>query len=239
MTAVPLSGLDAPSATAAIQRAIDAAHAAGGGRVEIASGTRAVVGTLVLRSRVELHLAPGSRLVASPERAHYREVAFGGAYGSSPVSGILILAEDAEDIAITGSGVIDGQALSWMTGFRDAEGRFIREHAAFRPRGVVLTHCRGVRLDGIRLEDMPFWTIHLTGCREVRIDGVSVRNRLDVPNCDGIDPDHCTDVLIQNCDIDNNDDDICLKAGRDFDVAGLRDEPRCEKRTRGHLRAKL
>jgi hypothetical protein len=56
------------------------------------------------------------------------------------------------------------------------------------------------------------WTVHLIGCRRVLIDNVTIDNQLDVPNCDGIDPDHCQDVEIRDCLITCGDDAIVVKA---------------------------
>jgi polygalacturonase len=67
-----------------------------------------------------------------------------------------------------------------------------------------------------------FWSLTLTYSERVTVDGVVVRANIGGagPSSDGIDVDSSRDVLIQNCDIDANDDNICLKAGRDDD--GLR-----------------
>jgi hypothetical protein len=56
----------------------------------------------------------------------------------------------------------------------------------------------------------------------VTVDGVNIKANLGGlgPSCDGIDIDSSHDILIQNCTVDCNDDDICLKSGRDAD--GLR-----------------
>jgi hypothetical protein len=66
----------------------------------------------------------------------------------------------------------------------------------------------------IAFGDAPFWGLHMLGCRNVLVQNVTVRNRLDVPNCDGIDPDHCQDVEIRNCHITCGDDAIVLKTTR-------------------------
>ena len=54
----------------------------------------------------------------------------------------------------------------------------------------------------------------MVGCEHVLVDGMRIRNLLDVPNCDGIDPDHCRDVEIKNCDIVCGDDAIVVKSTR-------------------------
>jgi polygalacturonase len=78
----------------------------------------------------------------------------------------------------------------------------------------ILTGCTNLIVRDITFGDAPEWGLHLLGCRKVLVDGIKVRNHLDVPNCDGIDPDHCQDVLIRNCDIRCGDDAIVIKATR-------------------------
>src|ERR1700693_4620535 len=55
----------------------------------------------------------------------------------------------------------------------------------------------------------------MVGCEHVLVDRLKIRNHLDVPNCDGIDPDHCRDVEISNCDIVCGDDAIVIKSTRE------------------------
>lgn len=167
-------------------------------------------GTIRLASNVELHLAHGSRLLASHDPTDYREVAISGEYGGS-TGAFLIEAEGANNVAITGTGMIDGQSLAFMDGFQDDEGRFIRKPKAWRPRGIGLKSCSGVRLLHFTIRDAAQWTVHLTGCEDVLIDGLTIRNRTDVPNNDGIDPDHCRHVRITNCHLEAGDDGIVIK----------------------------
>ncbi|MDR3403921.1 MAG: glycosyl hydrolase family 28 protein, partial [Chthoniobacter sp.] len=62
--------------------------------------------------------------------------------------------------------------------------------------------------------DAPFWGLHLLGCENVLVDNVTVQNRLDVPNDDGIDPDHCRHVEIKRCHITCGDDAVVIKSTR-------------------------
>ena len=190
--------------TAAIQKAIDAASAAGGGRVLVRGGKRYLVGTLVLRSGIDLHLADDAELAASTDRRHYAADAEG-------VEGI-ITANGARDVRITGTGNIDGRAMEFMTRFNQ-EGE-IWEFGPFRPRIFLLTAVRGLEVRGISFSHAPFWGLHMLGCEHVLVDGLKIRNDLDVPNCDGIDPDHCRDVEVRNCNIVCGDDAIVVKATR-------------------------
>ena len=99
-----------------------------------------------------------------------------------------------------------------MTGF-DQAGEMVAA-GPFRPKIFVLTACKDLEVRDITFSEAPEWGLHLLGCEHVLVDHLKIRNRLDVPNCDGIDPDHCRDVEIRNCDIVCGDDAIVIKATR-------------------------
>ena len=187
--------------TSAIQRAIDEASAAGGGQVLLRGGKKFLVGTLVLRSGIDFHLADDAELLASTNPRDY-----------APDVEAILSANGARDLKITGTGNINGRALDFMTRF-NKEGE-IWEFGPFRPRIFLLTACQGLEVHGVAFGQAAFWGLHMLGCQHVLVDGVKVRNNLDVPNCDGIDPDHCRDVEIRNCDIVCGDDAIVIKATR-------------------------
>ncbi len=196
--------------TLAIQEAIDRCHAAGGGRVVVGGGRTWVCGTLRLKSHVELHLEAGAVLAGSSRKADYEERVLGGAYAGD-AGGFLIFADSATNVAITGLGTIDGRSLEWMDGWWEPAGRYIRKPLDWRPRGIGFIGCTDVQITGVTIRDMAQWTVHLTCCENVLIQGVTIRNRLDVPNCDGIDPDRCRNVRIVGCHIEAGDDCIVLK----------------------------
>ena len=206
----PVEGI----ATATIQSAIDESHAAGGGRVILASGAVYTSGTLVLRSGVELHLAHGAVLKGSPDRADYVDATIAGLYGGN-AGAFLITADGAEDVAITGSGRIDGNADPFFDGWGTDDGPYIRAPKCWRPRGLGLFGCRRVRIQDVSVGNLAQWTLHLTGCEDVLVQGITIKNGLDVPNCDGIDPDHCRNVRIIGCHIEAGDDGIVLKNTRE------------------------
>jgi hypothetical protein len=84
----------------------------------------------------------------------------------------------------------------------------------WRPKMFVLTACTNLVVRDLSFGDAPFWGLHLLGCENVLVDNITINNRLDVPNCDGIDPDHCRNVEIRNCRITCGDDAIVIKATR-------------------------
>ncbi len=189
--------------TEAIQKAIDAAGAAGkGAQVLLRGGKKYLVGTLLLRSGIDFHLADDAELVVSTNPAHYPNALDAG----------ILTARGARDLKISGTGNIAGRAKEFMTRY-DQEGE-IWEFGNFRPKMFILAACQGLEISGISFSEAPFWGLHMLGCEHVLVDGLKVRNLLDVPNCDGIDPDHCRDVEIRKCDIVCGDDGIVVKTTR-------------------------
>lgn len=195
---------------------------AGGGTIVVPAG-RWLTGSVRLPSRTTLQLEAGAVLLGSRDRTRYplREQPWEGR--TVATHDPLVGAVDAEDVAITGAGVIDGQGADWWA--------FVRAGGApsLRPRLLAFARCRGVTVRGVRLIDSPSWTIHPWRCRDVRVDGVTIVNPPDAPNTDGIDPESCADVLIRDCVIDVGDDAIVLKAGSSED--GVSDAPPCERIT--------
>jgi polygalacturonase len=186
--------------TAAIQSAIDAAAAAGNGaQVLIREGARHLIGTLELKSHMEFHLAGDSELIVSTDPNHFRNEA-------------VIWADGAEGLRLTGTGAINGRAREFMKSYDQPNEWWLFK--PFRPKMFVLRGCKDMEVHDMGFREAPYWGLHMLGCEHVLVDGMRIRNLLDVPNCDGIDPDHCRDVEIRNCDIVCGDDAIVVKATR-------------------------
>lgn len=185
--------------TRALQNAIDACAGSGGGTVRLPAG-RYLSGTLFLRSRVTLHLEPGAVLLGSTNLADYPEtVQKFRSYTDNYTDKSLIYAEGAEDIAITGRGVIDGQGAAFKGPYK------------VRPYTIRIIECRNVLVEGVTMRDSPMWMQHYLACDGVVIRGIAVHSRVNHNN-DGIDIDCCSRVRISDCDIWSGDDAICLKA---------------------------
>lgn len=227
--------------TDAIAKAIDAASQAGGGTVKVLSG-KWLTGAVELKSNVTLFLDNGSTLLMSTNPADY-PVVFTRWEGIEcyNYSG-LIHANNASHIAITGKGIIDGQGQSWWRWVKSAgpAQRKLREMGqmnvdpqkrvfgtpkdALRPSLIEFTYCEDVRIEGVSVKNSPMWSIHPLYCKTVICRDLYVFSQ--GPNTDGIDPDSCNDVLIENCTLDCGDDCIAIKSGRDAD-GGRVDTP-CE-----------
>ncbi len=204
----------AEPSTAAIQSAIDACHRAGGGRVFCGAGTW-VTGALELRSRVELHLSAGCRIVGSPRLADYTPLVAAGFHTEiSPErsSESLIRAVNAEGIAITGPGTIDGSGLAFYD-IQSTTGK-LEKPATPRPRIGMFYQCRGIRIEDTTFVDSPCWTLWLMQCEGARIHGISIGGNRRMRNMDGIDVDACSNVTISDCRIHTEDDCIVLRSMR-------------------------
>ena len=142
--------------TAAIQKAIDAAAASGSpAQVLIRGKKKYLVSTLVLKSKIDFHLADDAELIVSTKKTDYPS-------GSEGV----ITANGAQSLKISGTGNINGQALKFMTGF-DKEGD-IWQFGPFRPKIFILTACKGLEVNGISFSQAPQWGLHMVGCEHVR-----------------------------------------------------------------------
>ncbi len=216
--------------TDALKAAIAACHQAGGGRVIVPAG-RFLTGAIHLKSDVNLHLADGAELVFSDQPEDYLPVVFvrvGGIelYNYSP----LIYARDCTNVAVTGKGKLNGNAKRWWD-WKDRETKagfemgakgvpveqrvFGKPEHAIRPSFLSLVSCTNILLEDFTIGSGPNWTIHPIYCQNTTIRGVKVIT--DGPNNDGIDPDSCRDVLIENCTFDTGDDCVVLKSGYNED----------------------
>jgi unsaturated rhamnogalacturonyl hydrolase len=224
----------------AIRQAIAACVAAGGGRVVVPAGEY-LTGPIHLKSNIELHLEGGATLKFKTDPAAYLPAVFSRfegmeCYNYSP----LIYAFEQENIAVTGEGVLDGQAAdeNWWA-WKGKQGGTNNQNAArarltqqvedgvpveqrvygegdfLRASFIQPYRCRNVLIEGVRIRRSPMWEIHPVLCTNVIVRGVNIVSH--GPNNDGCDPESCRDVLIENCLFDTGDDCIAIKSGRNND----------------------
>jgi polygalacturonase len=211
--------------TADIQRAIDTCAARGGGRVILRAG-QYCSGTVFLKTGVTLHLEKGAVLLGSAHVADYdlSRSFEGAARVGNGVATALVFAENADRVSITGEGVIDGNGEAfWMKNESPADWIEARKPMGMwipgfgtstrpRPRALVLlVGCHDVRIEGVTLRWSPAWTLHLLACTRVVVRGMTLRGAVHGSNTDGVDLDACSDVLVEDCDIETGDDAMCLK----------------------------
>jgi len=215
-------------ATRAIQSAIDDCAAKGGGVVVFAPGSY-LTGAIFLKEGIELRIGKDVELKGSQRFEDYPEI-------DTRIAGIemkwpsaLLNMIGIRNAAITGEGRVNAQGkFCWdkywaMRKDYDAKGlRWIVDYDAKRVRTLLVQNSTDITVKGVRFANSPFWTVQIVYSSYVTVDGIVVRNNEDGhgPSTDGVDIDSSSWVLVEHCDIDCNDDDFCLKAGRDWD--GLR-----------------
>lgn len=215
--------------TKAIQKAIDACAQAGGGTVVFSPGTY-LTGSIFLKERVDLRVDEEVLVQGVQDESEYPEIATRVAGIETDWPAALINAHDVSNVRIYGKGTIDGAGSMWWDKYwtmrreYDPKGlRWVVDYDCKRPRLILIYNASNVKLEGLTLREPGFWTVHICYSTNVVVDGLTIRANLDErvgPSSDGIDIDSSSNVLVQNCDIDCNDDNFCLKAGRDAD--GLR-----------------
>lgn len=204
--------------TKAIQAAVDACAAAGGGRVVVPAGTF-VSGSIFLKSNVDFHLSPGAVLRGSPDLADFAlldQAAF-GYHVQGWLYAALLTACTCENVSVTGSGIVDGNGPVWWAekdrvSDMDAAFRKAGKMKGIRPPNLLFFDCRRVKVRDVKLMNSPMYAVLPIFCRDLVIDGIAIESPwMPYNNCDGIDIMSCKDVRVSNCHVDTGDDGICLK----------------------------
>ena len=193
--------------TRSIQHAIDKAYENKGGVVNVSSGTY-LIGTLILKDNIELHLEPGATLLGSPDYKDYTAVdqKFESRTKDLYAKYFMIFAEGAKNISITGSGIIYGNGLKHFQETRPQN---------LRPYMIRLVNCDNVIIRDVHLLESANWTLHILGCRDVNISGIDIETNGE-GNRDGLDIDACQRVSVSNSIFSTTDDAIVMKATTDI-----------------------
>lgn len=215
--------------TAAIQRTIDAAAAAGGGEVRVPAG-HYVSGSVFLRSNVDFHVEEGALLEASRDPKDYNAADVcpqnWASKAENTSGGHFFLAIEATNVTVRGKGVFDGSGVYFMTNGYDRArvgrtGRnglgWVNEQDAilWRPGQMMyFVECDNLRLEGVTVRNAPYWSVFVHGCTHVTAKDLTIRSSRDpyVLNGDGLNLDCCRHVTVEGCDISTSDDALCLRA---------------------------
>lgn len=193
--------------TAAIQAALNAANAAGGGTVTIPAGTF-LSGPITLYSRINLNLASGAILKAQPYGSTYYPLGQPTTVGTTKTADPrtytnFITAESLNNIQISGQGKIDGQGAPWWAAFDNGD-------IANRPILIYLHKCTTVDVENVTLTSSP--VAHLVfkdGVTNATVQGMTIATPVPSHNTDGIDVSG-QHILINNCNISDGDDNIAI-----------------------------
>jgi polygalacturonase len=199
--------------TAAIQKALDACGAAGGGTVLFPPGTY-LSQPLVIRTRTTIDLAAGATLLASTNQSDFMKVPGDWLKARSGSDFIpFISGKNLADVTFTGSGVIDGNGSVWW-GEAEKARQIKSGYTLPRPNLIVIERCKNLRMENITLQNSPKFHFVPTDCEGVLVSNVTILAPERAANTDAIDPSACKDVLITKCLIDVGDDNIAIKAGK-------------------------
>ena len=202
--------------TAIIQKAIDEVSAAGGGQVIVPAG-RFVTGVLYFKSNVDLHLEKYAVLAGSTRRTDY---------GPSSKASALLVADNVNNISITGKGIIDGQGEALLKDIyvmlhagtlQDKEWQTenpwhqVRPEEENRPKIINFNNCDKVTIKGITLRNALCWVQRYNKCSNILMDSIEVESNVFWNN-DGVDFVDCKNVKCANSFFNADDDGICLKS---------------------------
>jgi len=232
-------------ATDAFRKAIDACSQSGGGRVVVPDGTF-LSGAIHLKSNVNLRISSNATILFSENTNDYKPLVLTRFEGVECMNySPFIYAYGQENIAITGSGTIDGNASVenwWIWKGRKEYGwneskengvdnvkklyqmaednipvaeRVFGDGYFIRPNFVQFYKCKNILIDSITIKRSPMWIINPVLSENITIQNITVNSH--GPNNDGCNPESSKNVLIQNCNFDTGDDCIAIKSGRNAD----------------------
>ncbi|MBS1800311.1 MAG: glycoside hydrolase family 28 protein [Acidobacteria bacterium] len=209
----------------AINKAIEAAAAVGGGTVYFPAGTW-ITFSIRLKSHVNLHLSQGATILAADSPKPGETTGYNGGtydaaepndpwtpyqdYGHNHWHNSLIWGESINDVSITGPGLIWGKGLSRGTRSSAVAGApgFLAEQAGVGNKAIALKNCRNVLFRDFSLLKGGHFGFLLTGVDNLTIDNITIDT-----DRDGIDIDCCRNVRVSNCFVNSPwDDGICPKS---------------------------
>jgi polygalacturonase len=193
--------------TVALQSAIDACAAQGGGTVRVTAGTY-VSAPLVLKSNVTLRLDKDAKILGSPDHGDFPPVTMFHLPDLQP----LISATNASNVAIEGEGTIDGNGEGWWEEVRAVKDKGVLGNHP-RPKLIIFDHCKNVRVEGITIQNSPMWQLVPYYTDGVVIRNVKILAPQHSPNTDAIDPFSSSNIVIDHVYADVGDDNVAIKSG--------------------------
>jgi len=218
--------------TKAIQGAIDACAANGGGTVLITDGIFSS-GALFLKDNVRIKIERSARLRAVAGIEHYpvlKNTRVAGIEMNWPSA--FVNAIEVKNVRIDGEGTIDGSGYYWWQPYWVKRDSLVKttppdliDWYVPRPRLILFDKVSGGQISGLRLCNAGFWTVHICYSKNIELFDLDIYNPVlaegkRAASTDGIDVDSSRDVIIRNCTISVDDDCIAIKSGRGSD--GLR-----------------
>ncbi|XP_030532904.2 probable polygalacturonase [Rhodamnia argentea] len=205
------------SNTEAFRRAVAnlSGYAGDGGAQLVVPAGKWLTGSFNLTSHFTLYLEKDATLLASQDESEWPHLAILPSYGRGRDApggrySSLIFGTNLTDVVITGNnGTINGQGAYWWDKFKKDELNLTR------PYLIEIMFSDRVQISNLTLLDSPSWFIHPVYSSNILVQGLTILAPIDSPNTDGVDPDSCTNVRIEDCYIVSGDDCIAIKSGWD------------------------
>ncbi len=204
--------------TKELQALIDKVAADGGGVIVVPEGTY-MTGAIFFKQGVHLHLLAGGTLMGSDNCSDFPILKTRIEGETCMYYSALINADGLDGFTISGKGTIDGNGLRYWRHFweRRSWNPQCTNKDEQRPRLVYISNSKNVQLDGVHLQNSPFWTTHVYNSENVkllRLHIYSPAEPVKAPSTDAIDLDVCKNILVKDCYMSVNDDAIALKGGK-------------------------
>ena len=188
--------------TAAVQAAVAACHAQGGGTVLFTEG-KYVLATVFLKSNVRIEIQKGAEILGALSFYDYapQEKIDYPAYQDQSHTYFdcsMFVGRNCENITITGEGSIDMRSVWDEDNVRDIVHR--------GPTCIALKECNNVEVSGLKIDNVTDLAVYFAGCNNVDVYGLKLRVYID-----GVSPDNSKNVRIHDCDIEAGDDAIVFK----------------------------
>lgn len=204
--------------TTQIQEVIDLAAKNGGGVIVIPEGTF-LSGSLFFKPKTHLYLEENAVLKGSDDISHFPVVMTRMEGQTLKYYPALVNADGLDGFTISGKGTLNGNGARYWRAFwlRREWNPDCTNMDEQRPRIIYLSNCKNVQIEGIKIENSPFWTTHYYKCSFVKLLNLHItspREPMEAPSTDAVDLDVCNNVLIKNCYMSVCDDAVALKGGK-------------------------
>lgn len=211
----------------------------GGGTLNVSKGKWAT-GPIDIPSDTTLNLEEGAELSFIPDPNLYPPAFTRWEGVECFAMHPLVFSSHSKNVKITGKGTINGNGQPWWDTVKEKKARKQskpelpcelvlasmnpgfegqagggggRETQFLRPSLVEFSFCENVVIEGVKIIDSPFWTVHPLYVKGLTLRNLHIENPYTAPNTDGIDVDSCEDVTIEDCFVSVGDDGICIKSG--------------------------
>lgn len=172
-----------------------------------------MTGAIVLKSNVGLHIEEEGTLLGSTNPDHYFKINRWKA---------LVMADNQNNISITGNGIIDGQgralalhidSLFYIGEIDSSQYNFVEMRPKYylRPQLIEFVECSEIQIRDLTLKNAACWVQTYDKCNNIIIDNIKVDSDAYWNN-DGLDIQDCKNVIVSNCTINSADDGICIKS---------------------------